>query len=69
MADSDRETLEAVAKGYNELLDIQRRQRATMAKMIRACLHRLKSNRTSERKEATDGLSALADMLEEKTDG
>ena len=61
---TDRDTLEQVAASYNNLLTLQAQQKATMAKMIRACLFRLKSTNVRERKEATDALATLAEMLE-----
>lgn len=63
---TDRETLEKVAAGYNDLMALQAQQRATMAEMLRACIHRLKSPDSRKRKEAIDGLSDLADMLEKQ---
>ena len=63
MAD-DRATLEKVAAGFHELEACRRKQRATMALMIRACVQRLKTNTSTARKEATDGLTDLAEMLE-----
>lgn len=61
---SDRETLEKVAKSYKELMAAQAQQRVLMAQMIRACLQRLKSPSSRDRKEALDALGDLAGMLE-----
>jgi len=61
---ADREKIEAVAKSYHDLMSLQRVQRATMAKMLRACIARLKSHDPVKRTEAITGLSDLADMLE-----
>lgn len=66
---TDRETLEKVAAGYNDLIALQAKQRETMAEMLRACIARLRSPDSRKRKEAIDGLSDLADMLEGKSDG
>lgn len=60
----ERETLERVAEGYHSIIALQAKQKATTAKMIRACLHRLKSTRPTERKEGLDGLLGLAELLE-----
>lgn len=65
---TDRETLELVAKGYNDLVAIQNQQKETMAKMLRACLHRLRSPNSKLRKEAMEGLEQLAMMLEKQND-
>lgn len=65
MAD-DRATLEKVAAGYHELMALLDKERATQAKMIRACVQRLKTNSSTARKEAMDGLTTLADMLEKR---
>lgn len=64
MADVSRETLEAVAKGYHELIELQGKQRATTAKLLRACVAQLKSPDSRKRAEAIKGLSDLAEMLE-----
>lgn len=61
---SDREKLEKVAQGYNDLMALQATQRLTMALMIRACITRLKSPDSRKRAEAIDALGALADQLE-----
>lgn len=62
---SDRETLEAVAKGYHDLAALQVKQRETTALMIRACVARLKSPDSRKRKEAIEGLEQLAAMMEQ----
>lgn len=66
MADkpTDRETLEAVANGYHDLIALQHKQRETTALMLRTCIARLKSPDSRKRKEAIDGLTQLAEMLE-----
>lgn len=61
----DRKKLDAVAKGYNDLVAFQQKQRDTIAKMIRACVARLKSPDSRKRKEAIDGLEQLAAMMEQ----
>lgn len=61
---TDRETLEKVAAGYNDLMALYAQQRQTQAKMIRACLVRLRSTSARDRREALDGLANLADMLD-----
>lgn len=63
---SDRETLEKVAKGYHDLIALQGEQRATTAKMLRACVAQLRSPNSLKRKEAIEGLEQLAKMLEEQ---
>jgi len=63
-ATSDRETLEKVAKGYNDLIALQAQQRETTALMIRTCVARLKSPDSRKRKEAIEGLEQLAAMME-----
>lgn len=65
MAD-DRATLEKVAAGYHELMACLDKQAATQAKMIRACIQRLKSPDSRLRREAIEALGQLADMLEKK---
>lgn len=61
---TDRETLEKVAKGYNDLMALQIKQRDTTAKMIRACVQRLKSPDSRKRREAITALEQLAEMME-----
>lgn len=63
---SDRETLEKVAAGFRDLSVLQMRQRQTQALMLRACIARVQSPDARKRREAIDGLVALADMLEGK---
>lgn len=63
---SDRETLEKVAAGYNDLLALQAKQRETIALALRACVARLRSPDSRKRKEAIEGLEQLAAMLETK---
>lgn len=65
MAD-DRATLEAVAKGYHDIMALQAQQRETQAKMIRACVARIKSPDSRKRREGIEGLEQLAAMLENK---
>ena len=65
---TDRETLEKVAKGYHDLILLQNNQRIVTAQMIRACIARLRKPSVVARKEAMDGLTALADMLEKNAD-
>lgn len=60
-----RETLEAVAKGYHDLIALQAKQRETTALMLRTCVARLKSPDSRKRKEAIEGLEQLATMLEQ----
>lgn len=64
----DREKLEQVAKGYHDLIALQAKQKATTAKMIRACVARIKSpdafGRGRPRQEGIKGLEDLAAMLE-----
>lgn len=64
--DDARATLEAVAKGYHELIAMQTQQRETTALMIRTCVARLKSPDSRKRKEAIEGLEQLAAMMEGK---
>lgn len=59
----DRAKLEAVAKGYHDLIALQQQQRETQALMIRTCVARLKSPDSRKRAEAIKGLEELADML------
>lgn len=63
---TDRETLEKLAQGYNDLIALQAQQRATMALMLRACVAQLRSPNSLKRKEAITGLEDLAKMLEEQ---
>lgn len=63
------ETLKLVAKGYHDLIALQAQQRDTTALMLRACIARLKSPDSRKRRDAIDGLTQLADLLEGKTDG
>lgn len=60
----DRKKLEAVAKGYHDLIALQQKQRDTTAKMIRACVARLKSPDSRKRAEAIKALDELAAMME-----
>lgn len=61
---TDRETLVAVAKGYHDIMALQDQQRATTAKMIRACVARARSPEILKRQEGLKGLLDLADMLD-----
>lgn len=61
---SDRKKLDAVAKGYNDLMALQIKQRDTTAKMIRACVQRLKSPDSRKRREAITALEQFAEMME-----
>lgn len=63
---TDRETLAEVAKGYNDLIALEKKRRDLMAQMIRACLVQLRSTNSAKRKEGFDALGTLADMLEGK---
>lgn len=63
---TDRETLEAVAKGFTDLEKLRAQQRETTAKMIRACVARLRSPDSRKRAEAIKALDDLATMLETK---
>ena len=60
----DRKKLDAVAKGYHDLIALQTKQRDTTAKMIRACVARLKSPDSRKRREAIVALEQLAEMME-----
>lgn len=60
----DRARLVAVAESYNGLLALRKEQRATMAKMLRACLAQLKSPDSRKRAEAIRGLENFAELLE-----
>ena len=53
---------------FVELQELQAKQRATTAKMIRACLSRIKSPDSRKRREGIAGLEQLIELLE-KTDG
>lgn len=76
MTDTTRETLEKVAKGYNDLLVLQAQQRALQAEMIRACVVAIKRQPTPsenagrkrriirDRADAFEHLEKLAVMLE-----
>lgn len=63
---TDRETLEAVAKGYHEIMALQDQQRVTTAKMIRVCVAHTLSNDRTKRQEGQTALIQLADMLDPK---
>ena len=63
---SDKEKLTQVATAYRELRDLQAQQRATMAKMIRACVAHIRSPDSRKRKEGLKALSELAEMLEKE---
>lgn len=65
---TDRETLKLVAKGYHDLIELQQKQKATTALMLRACIARLNSPDSRKRREAITGLTQLADMLDPKED-
>lgn len=62
------ETLKLVAKGYHDLIELQQKQKATTALILRACITRLQSPNSKLRREAIDGLTQLADMLDPKED-
>ncbi len=64
MENSDRAKLEQVAKGYNDLMALQAQKNATVARMIRACMQRINTNDTKQRREGYAGLKSLAEMLE-----
>lgn len=57
-----------IKASFAELQAVQGKQRVTTAKMIRACLSRIKSPDSRKRREGIAGLEQLAEMLE-KTDG
>ena len=61
---TDRETLEAVAKGCNELTVLRMQQLATIGKVLRACVAQLKSPDSRKRKEVISALETLAEMME-----
>lgn len=63
---TDREKLARVAVSFRELSALQTQQRETTAMMVRACLSKLKSNSSKDRREAMDALANLADILEGK---
>lgn len=63
---TDRETLEAVAKGYNELMELQEKQRATLAQALRAISARVQSRNINHRVEAIAALDNLVTMLEKR---
>jgi hypothetical protein len=65
---TDRETLEAVAKGYHDLVELQRKQKVTTALMLRACVAQLNSPDSRKRREAITSLTQLADLLDPKED-
>lgn len=65
---TDRETLEAVAKGYHDLNALHQQQRQTTALLLRACIARLNSPDSRKRREAITGLTQLADVLGPKED-
>lgn len=65
---TDRETLEAVAKGYHDHIALLAQQRETTAKLLRTCIARLKSPDSRKRKEAIEGLTQLAELLEGKNE-
>lgn len=65
---TDRETLEAVAKGYHDLVELQRKQKVTTALMLRACVAHLNSPDSRKRREAITSLTQLADLLDPKED-
>lgn len=60
--------IDAIKASFSELQAVQGKQRATTAKMIRACLSRIKSPDSRKRREGITGLEQLAEMLE-KGDG
>lgn len=61
---TDRETLEAVAKGYHRLCELTAEKHKLTAKMIRACIHQLSSPSAKTRCEAIKAMGELADLLE-----
>lgn len=63
---TDRETLAAVAKGYNELMELQNRQRETMALALRAISSRIQSRNINHRVEGIAALRTLIDFLEKE---
>lgn len=64
---TDRETLEKVARDYNDLIALHKKQKQTMVQLIRACVVQLQNPDSRKRKEAINSLRALADMLEKQT--
>lgn len=76
MHNEDRKTLEAVAKGYHDLMKLHADQRKLQAKMIRTSLAAIKRQPrsfddaatrrriTNDRAQALDGLASLAEMLD-----
>lgn len=61
---SDREKLEKVAQGYNDLMALQATQRSTMALLVRACVRQLKNPSPAERQKAIVALTKFAWQLE-----
>ena len=57
--------IDAIKVSFAELQEMQSKQRATTAKLIRACLGQLRSPDSRKRREAIDALGGLATMLED----
>lgn len=64
---TDRQKIEKIAADYRALTALRVQQQQTMAKLVRACIARLKSPDSRKRREALDSLSQLADMLDGTT--
>lgn len=66
---TDRETLEKVAKNYNDLIALQKSARVTQAQVIRACIKQLRKSDPAEREKALVALGRLADVLDMPSGG
>lgn len=60
--------IDKLKASFAEMQELQAAQRATTAKMIRACIAHIRSPDSRKRREGLDALSQLAGMME-KTDG
>lgn len=61
---TDRERLEAVAKGYHRLCELTAEKHKLTAQAIRACIGQLSSRDAKRRCDAVKYLGELADLLE-----
>lgn len=60
----NRANLDKIAASYHRLHELQEKQRALSAEMIRACVRQIKSPDSRKRREGIEHLEQLADMLE-----
>lgn len=59
-----RATLDALAKGYHDLIALRAEQHKTMARLLKLCIMRVEDTDSRKRREGIAGLRELMKMLE-----